>query len=30
MRIELNLSEDAPWKKRYRAPVIAGSRIATV
>ena len=29
MRIELNLSEDAPWKKRYRAPVIAGSRIAT-
>ncbi len=26
--IELNLSDDAPWKKRYRAPAIVASRIA--
>ncbi len=29
MRQPLNLSEDAPWKKRYRAPAIAWSRRAT-
>ena len=28
MTIELNLSDDAPWKKRYRAPGIANSKRA--
>ena len=28
MPIELDLSDDAPWKKRYRAPSIANTKLA--
>ena len=30
MPIELDLSDDAPWKKRSRAPAIANTKLAAL